>query len=175
LQRLVEHVVQQAIEIAGLGLAADNLPLAVEPQWRAHHRARALLCHVVDLQMADRWLDAPPPPAGLLGDGARFVLDGHDFLAVAIPQIGDGLLSTRQSLLGLGLFALCPLLGLRRLLLCPRLRLPLLVQRLGSLAGAPRLAQLGELLLGSSTVQPSDANPRGSSTCLPAIEKRSVK
>jgi len=136
LQGLVENVVQQAVEVAGLGLAADDLTLGVEPQWRAHYCTRVLFAHIVDLQIADSRLDPPLPHTRLLGRGARLVLDRHDFLAVAIPEISNRALPTRERRLGLSLLALCPAASLGPL-----------AQGGVSLAGPRGLVQVAELLL----------------------------
>src|SRR5262249_53885140 len=55
------------------------------------------LVHVGNLHVSESRLDAAFLHAGLLGRGARLVLDRHHFLTVAIPEIRADALLPRQS------------------------------------------------------------------------------
>ena len=92
----------EAIPIACLGLAAHDLAGIIEAQRRTHHRSCVFLGYIADFEAPESWLDASLPHASLLGGCAGLVLYGHHFLAIPIPQIGDGPLPARQGGLGLG-------------------------------------------------------------------------
>src|SRR5207253_5623915 len=105
-QRLTEHMMQQTIGVATFSPAADHTPVGIEPQRRAHHRARILFGYVLHLQVSQRGFDALLPQAVLVCGRARLVRYGDHFLAVAVPQIVDSSFETPAAFLCLNLFPL---------------------------------------------------------------------
>src|SRR5215475_15150509 len=86
-QRFAEHVMQQSVNVACLGLTADDLAGLTHAQRRPYHLPCVLLSHIVDLQGTDRRLNATLPHPILLGGRAGPVVDRYHFLAVAVPEV----------------------------------------------------------------------------------------